>query len=228
MEAEWEQVQTREAVASQLLQFLTGLDAIGELQGPGPALPAAGPEEDYLARADERPDVKVADQNIQIAHQQVRVARAGFFPTVSTEANYFVERTGAAKEVDWDASLKVEVPIFQGGRNKGAVQEAGSALRQAQIKQRQARRTAAREIRDAHAEYEGARARARALTKALEATQENYQLQVEEYRRSLVSNLEVLSILQALQDAQRELIAALYEAHRLYWKLRATAGETLA
>ena len=226
VEAEWEQAQTGETVAAQLLQFLTGLDAVGELADPGPKLPPAEEPEELLAGAESRPDVLAADRSLEISRQQLRVARAKFFPTVTTEGNYFVERSGAAKEVSWDASLKVDVPIFQGGSAVGAAREAASGVRQAQLRLREARRRSAQEIRDAHAEYDGALARVRALTRALEATEENYQLQVEEYRRSLVSNLEVLSVLQALQDARRELIAALYEAHRLYWKLRAASGDT--
>ena len=85
---------------------------------------------------------------------------------------------------------------------------------------------AAQEIRDAYADCEGALARVRALAKALEAIEESYQLQAEEYRRSLVSNLEVLSALKDLQDARRDLIHARFEALRLWWRLRAAAGET--
>ena len=227
VEAEWEQAQTRETIASQLLQFLTGLDAVGELADPGPSLPAAGPPESYLAKADTRPDVKAAEQSAQIARQELKVARAKFFPTVSTEGNYYVERAGAAKEVAWDASLKVDVPLFRGGETMGANRVAESGVRQADLKLRETKRKAAQEIRDAHADYEGALARVRALTKAVEATDESYQLQEQEYSRSLVNNLEVLSALQTLQDSRRELIRARYEALRLYWKLKAAAGESL-
>ena len=224
VEAEWELAQSREVVASQLLEFLTGLDAVGDLAGPGPALPVAGSREAYLAKAVARPDVKAAEQAVEIARLQVKVARAKFFPTVGADGNYYVDRSGSAKEVAWDASLKVDVPIFQGGSAAGASKEAESGARQAEILLSQARRKAAREIRDAYVQYDTALARARALTKALEATEESYQLQVEEYRRNLVSNLEVLATVQTLQDARRELIHVLYEAHRFYWRLRVTAG----
>ena len=227
VEAEWEQAQTREQVSSQLLQFLTGLDAIPDLKDPGPELPAPAPEETYRAKSSTRPDVLAAEQASEIARQELRVARAKFFPTVSLDGNYYVERAGAAQDVKWDASLNVDVPLFQGGGTVGANKEAESGIRQADLKLQRARRVADQEIRDAYAEYGGALARARALTKALEATEESYQMQVQEYRLSLVSNLEVLSTLQTLQDARRDLTSALYDAHRLYWKLRATAGESI-
>ena len=228
VEAEWELAQSRETVATQLLEFLTGLDAVDDLAKPSPTLPASGSEEAYLTKADVRPDVKAAEQAVEISRLIVKVARAKFFPTVGVDGNYYVERSGAAQDVTWDASLKVDVPIFQGGGAVGATKEAESGVRQAEILLQQARRRAVREIRDAYMQYDFAVAHTRALTKALEATEESYQLQAQEYRLNLVSNLEVLSTLQTLQDARRELIHALYDAHRFYWKLKASAGETLS
>ena len=227
VEAEWEQAQTREQVSSQLLKFLTGLDAIAELADPGPELPAPAPEEAYRSKSPTRPDVLAAEQSAVIARLKLKVARAKFFPTVGLDGNYYVERSGAAQDVKWDASLNVDVPLFQGGGAVGAGKEAESGIRQAELKLQQVRRVADQEIRDAYAEYGGALAHARALTKALEATEESYQMQVQEYRLNLVSNLEILSTLQTLQDARRDLTSALYDAHRLYWKLRATAGESI-
>ncbi|MDO8729799.1 MAG: TolC family protein [Candidatus Omnitrophota bacterium] len=227
VEAEWEQAQTREQVSFQLLQFLTGLDVIAELADPGPELPALGPEEAYRAKGPSRPDVKGAEQSLEISRQELKVARSKFFPTAGLEGNYYVERSGAAQDVKWDASLNVDVPLFQGGGAVGANKEAESVVRQADLKLQQTRRVADQEIRDAYTEYGGALARLRALTKALEATEESYQMQVQEYRLNLVSNLEVLSTLQILQDARRDLTSALYDAHRLYWKLQATAGESI-
>ena len=228
VEAEWERSQSRAAVAEQLLEFLTGLNAVGELADPGPNLPAADPEEQLLAKSQDRPDVKASEQGVDIAQQQVRVAKAKFFPTVNAEGNYYVDRAGAAEDVKWDASLKVFVPIFQGGAATGATEEASSVLRQTEILLRQNRRRAAQDVRSAYTEYGSALAQTRALIKALEATEESTQYQAKEYRLNLVNNLEVLAGLQTLQNARREVIHALYEARRLYWKLKVSAGESLS
>ncbi len=228
VEADWEEAQAAEQVASQLLKFLTGLSAVGELADPGPVLPAPLAEDRSPAMARSQPAVKAAEQTVEIARHELRVARSSFFPTADAETNYYVERSGAAETVEWDASLNVDVPIFQGGAALGASKEAGSALRQAELRLQEARRVAGQEIADAQVEYEGARARVRALTKALEATEESYQMQVQEYRLNLVSNLEVLEVLQLLQDSRRLLIQALQEAHRFYWKLQSYSPETLS
>ena len=122
----------------------------------------------------------------------------------------------------------MDVPIFQGGTAVGATREAAYGVRQAELRLQEARRVTDQEIRGAFAEYGGALARVRALTQALEATEESYQMQVAEYRLNLVSNLDVLEALQILQDARRDLIQALHDAHRLYWKLQVACGEPFA
>lgn len=228
VEAEWEAAQSRERVAAQLLEFLTGLPSIGELNDPGPWFAAPSPEAAYLERAFLRPDVKAAREGVDISRQQLKVAQAEFFPSVAGEGSYFVERSGAAQDVKWDASLKVDVPLFQGGAAAGAAKEAASWLRQAEIRAAQARRRSAQEIKDACAQYDAAVARVRALTEAVEAAETSYRLQAEEYRLSLVSNLEVLSSLEAFQEVRRDLARALYEAHRLYWRMKAAAGDSIA
>ena len=133
VEADWETVANQEIVVSQILQFLTGLDTIGELQNPGPVLPAAPPQEQLLARVESRPDVKALEEAVKIARQQKEVAHAEYFPTINANGNYYTERSGAAEDVKWDASLNVDVPLFQGGSAVGATKEAGSVLRQAEL-----------------------------------------------------------------------------------------------
>ena len=67
-----------------------------------------------------------------------------------------------------------------------------------------------------------------ALTGALAAAEESYRLQVEDYRRGLISNLDLLQELRTLQDARRDEIDARHSAKRLYWRLLAATGETLS
>ncbi|MBI4227451.1 MAG: TolC family protein, partial [Candidatus Omnitrophica bacterium] len=168
------------------------------------------------------------EQAARVAKEAVTVAGADRWPTVSLDGTYFVERVGAAKEVAWDAAVEVDVPIFQGGEVTGAIREAESQARQAGWQVSAARRSAVRDVRDRHAQVTTAIAQAEALARALEAADESYRLQVEDYGRSLVNHLEVLQALQALQDVRRDAIHAAYEAKRLAWRLRASVGETPA
>ena len=225
VEAEMEQARTQETTARQLLEFLTGLPRVQAITDPDPTLPAPDAESAYLARASARPDVRAAEEAWRVARKEITVARAGFFPDVDLEGNYYTRRVGNAADVDWDVLLTVSVPIFQGGQNVGAVREARSLERQAKLSFEQKQRQAALDIQDAYAAYTGALARHAALARALEATEQSYRLQAEDFRLSLVNNLDLLQTLQTLEDSRRETLHAAYEAKRLYWQLQAAAGD---
>lgn len=227
VEAELEQTRSSERISQHLLEFLTGLPRIGALTDPDASLPMVDPEEAYLAKAASRPDLRAAQEAWRVAEQAVRTTQGGLFPTVSMDGNYYVDRAGAAEDVKWDASLMVHVPLFQGGQATGAVKEASAQARQARLRYSQQQRSVELDIRDAYVRLDFALAIASAFQKALQAAEESYRLETEDYRLNLVSNLEVLQTLQALQDARRDHIRARFDAKRRYWQLRVATGETL-
>ena len=227
IEAELELVRGEETTARQLLEFLTGLPHLESVADSAPVPPSPASEEDCLAKSTARPDVRAAEEAWRVAQKEVTVARAGFWPTVDVESNYYTERAGAAEDVTWDVMLTVDVPIFQGGETTGEVRQAASRARQAKLRFEQSQRQAALDIRNKYADLQASRQRGAALEKALAAAEENYRLQAEDYRHNLVSNLDVLQSLRELEDARRDVIHAVHETKRRYWALRVAAGETL-
>ena len=225
VEAEMELVRGRETTAAHLLEFLTGLPQIGPLADPDEMVLALAPEDDYVSKGLVRPDVHAAEEAWRVAQKEVRVAQAGFWPTVDAEGNYYVDRAGAAQDVTWDATLTVEVPLFEGGKNLGAVREAGAHEREMRLTFERTRREAVLDVHDACAKLQAELTRRAALQRALEAAEENYRLQTEDYRRSLVNNLDVLQALATLQDSRRDVIESIYEVKRLYEQLRAATGD---
>ena len=225
VEAELEQVRSAETTARQLLEFLTGLARLEGVSDQDVALGALAPAETYISKAAARPDVRAAEEAWHLAQHEVSVARADYWPEVDLEGNYYTERVGNAKDVTWDVLLTVDVPIFQGGSAKGAVRSAASRARQAELRFEQTRRAAELNIRDRYALLQAAFARTRALDQARQAAEENYRLQLEDYRLSLVNILDVLGTLRDLEDVRREVIHADYELKRLHWQLLVATGE---
>lgn len=227
-EAELELVRSREAIAAHLLEFLTGLPrVVGPLADSDQMVLALAPEEEYLAKAQTRPDVLAAHEAWTVTQKAGQVAKSGFWPTVDAEGNYYVDRAGVSQDITWDATLTVEVPLFEGGANLGAVREAQARAREAKLTLELATRQAVLDARDIHARLQAELARRAALQRALEAAEDNYRLQNEDYRRSLVNNLDVLQALETLQDSRRELIQSAYETKRLYDELRAATGDVI-
>jgi len=227
VEAQLEQAHSSEEVSQHLLEFLTGLDHADALADPNVALPTLETEATYLAKAATRPDLRASEEAWHVADKALRVAQGGLFPTVSVDGNYYTDRVGVSGDVKWDAALMVNVPIFQGGQAVGAIREAAAKAREAKLSYTRQQRNVALDIRDAYAQVDSALVITQAFRTALEAAENSYRLETEDYRLNLVSNLEVLQTLQALQDARRDDIHARYDAKRLYWHLRVATGDLL-
>lgn len=227
IEAEIELIRGRAIASRQLLEFLTGLPRVDALADSAQPLPLLASQETYLNHADVRPDVRADEEAWRVAQRQVAIAKGGLWPTARLEGNYYAERAGVLKDTTWDALLLIDVPIFQGGKGAGAVKEAKARERAAKLLFDQTKRKAILDIRNSYTNLQAALTRRAALQQARQAAETNYQLQTDDYQKSLISNLDLLQALQQLQDARREMIHATYEAKRLYWQLRIAAGETL-
>ncbi len=225
-EADLESARNKETITRNLLEFLTGLDEIPAITDTVIQLNPLDEEKTYLAKADTRADVLAAQDAWKVSEKAVTVAQAKLWPTVTADGNYYTDRAGVSQDIKWDVTLKVTVPLFQGGEAVGGIQEALSKSRQARWHYVERQRSAELDIENAYARLRDAVTVNGLLEQALLAAEESYQLQVEDYRRSLVNNLDVLQALQTLEGARRDHIHALREAKRLYWQLRAAIGQT--
>lgn len=224
VEADIEVARSQEVIARQLLEFLIGGPA-GQLKDTRELPPALMPESYYVAMADGRPDVQATKFGWEYYKSAARVQDSYFLPTVDVNGNYYTQRTAFDKGVDWDVTLSVNVPLFDGGLTLGKSQEAWLQADQARLDYHRTRRKAPYDIMDAYTRLRSAMAVHEARHKQYATAKLNYYLQRRDYQRSLVSNLDVLASIQTLQNAQREYIHALYEAKRQYWNLRVAVGQ---
>lgn len=227
-EAELEGVRSQMEVSRQLLEFLTG-ERIEKVRDSQDGLSFGGGSSEispeYTNLASHRADVLAAKEAWSAAQKKITVARAGWWPTAGLDGSYYTKRVGNSSDVTWDFTFKVDVPIFDGGETFGAVREAQALANQAQLSLQETQRSAVLEIQNAGTRFQTALKRRNALQKALRAAEKNYQLQKEDYQKSLVNNLDVLQSLQDLQSVRRDFIAARFDAKRMYWSLKVAVGE---
>jgi outer membrane protein len=131
---------------------------------------------------------------------------------------------GSYEENDWDATLTVNVPLFDGLNNVGQLAQARSQANGAELKLSEVKRKALLEIRNAYSKWLSSRLKVEAFDLAAKASEKNYKLQVEDFQKSLVSNLDVLQALEDLQVARRDLIVAQGNAARAYWAVKVSVG----
>lgn len=184
---------------------------------PPPAL------EGYLARIESRPDVAAARDAFQAAERRVDLARAGYFPELALQANYYGYRPPARTNNKWDASAVVSLPLFAFGANRAETAATRASAEREALVLRSARRAAELDARNAHRDFSSALRQLEIQRKAGDLSRRDYRLQNADERRGLVTSIEVLQSLDRLNISTLALNDALVQA-----RLAAIALETAA
>jgi outer membrane protein TolC len=159
------------------------------------------------------------------AQKNVAFARSGFFPSVSLEGDYYTHLDTTPTDRRWDAVLKISVPIWEGTTTFGLVKEAGAKAMESELLFKRAGRLVNRDIHNAYSNAQYAFSRLAILEKALKSAELNYTLQMNDYEKNVVNNLDVLTAIQDLADVRRSYNSILYASKRYYLQLQVAAGE---
>lgn len=214
-EARIEQLKGAQTVTWEALKFITGLTETRKLTdavSPADELP---PVESLIEQARaRRPDIQALQAEVKAAEEGPGIARASYLPTAALEGNYFTHREGAAADIDWDMLLSVEVPLFEGRVTQARLSEAYSLIRSARLQQDRLERNVTLEVNRATSDVQSLHSEMAALEKAVSSAQENYEIVQAEYRQGIVTNIEVLTAFNTLEQARLGLDRARYQ-----WKL---------
>ena len=218
-----ELVKSQELVARELLEFLIARP-VGEVIESKLDF-SLKPESEYLDKASSRTDVQAANFAWQVNQKNITIAKSGFLPTLNLEGDYFGHRSSAPTDSRWDSLLTIDVPIFEGTTTYGKVKEAISKAKESELLFKRSGRLASQDIHDAYVSAQAAFLRTNVLEKALKSAEKNYDLQIQDYKLSVVNNLDVLTAIQSLEDVRRNFNRVSYESKRFYWQLLSAAGE---
>jgi outer membrane protein len=224
LKAQQAQVKGQILVARELLAFLTGLEPSVTLEAVGAGLPALDEAGVYLKGSEQRPELLAAARAVDLARAQVGIARGGRGPSVDLNADYFVLREGASKDVAWDATLVATLPLFAGFTVSSQVKQAEGILRQAELAQARAQRLAKQDVSSLLQTLGSELEQAQALQEALLLAEKNYEADAKDYNLGLVTNVQVLQSLANAKDTQRSLNHARYSAFIDARRLSAAAG----
>jgi len=170
------------------------------------------PEVDLVAlRAQEadRAAVAGAEANVQMRREAVRVYRADRYPALRFSMSYggqaYPSGTFPAYRDfrrDWSASLSLSMPLFDGGRTRGAVQQAQAELMRAETQLQQTREAVAIDVEQARSELVRARALVSARRQTVTQATRAHQLATVRYANQITSAIEVSDARLALQQAR--------------------------
>jgi outer membrane protein len=121
-------------------------------------------------------------------------------------------------------TLQISMPIFDGGLIAGQIHQNHEQMREDRIDVEQLQRTADQDTRTAYANFDAAVAQILVLREAATLAAKDFEAQVDDYRRGVVSNLDVLTALQDYQSARIQLHDANMTARLDLINLHVAAG----
>lgn len=199
------------------LGFLIGQDVRNSLLVDVTPRPSEiSDEKDTLLFVQNRSDIQALREKVVSKRYAVKVAKSGFWPKADLLGDYYTHRTGFQKEIDWDVTFNLDVPLYQGGNIKSQSREAASRLRQAELELENLTRQVGTEIRRTRSNLNSSVIESQILEEAFDKAKQSYDMQVKEYRLGLVNNLEVLQAMNSMQDARQKLDRALLQS-KLHW-----------
>ncbi|MSR77183.1 MAG: TolC family protein [Candidatus Omnitrophica bacterium] len=212
-------------IQKRILEFLTGISLEDRaLEQIAHLHEAPKPLESYLPDVKNRFDVQVAEQAMKVAFQNTIVTQSKLWPKITLDNNAYDQREGSLASVDWDLLLTVKVPLFQGGGAVGELKSAYSDWKKAKLTYEKTKREAELDLKKNYSSWNTTQKQFRALEEALKTSEENYRLQREDYSRSLVSNLDVLSALESLNQTRQRANEIFYQLQENYWQFQIARG----
>ncbi len=181
--------------------------------------------EEAEAKVDDRPDVKAAKSNVDIADAELLQAHGEHLPSVAIAGQYYLQKDGDSPTADWNIQLVASLPLFEGGQVVAQEDSAASKKRQAEMNLSLTRRTAFDDVREAYKSLIDSTSETDAYQKAVDAYQADYLDVLHDYKLNLTTNLQLLQTMTSLETTQISYLKAKYQAlYDQIW-LKVATGE---
>lgn len=152
------------------------------------------------------------DYAVKIAKEQLRVAKAGYLPTLSVGGSYDWDTAGLSgfDKDDWKVQGGLIWTPWDGGATQAQVKQAKENVKIAQEQLLQARETVELEVRQDYLNILSYREQIRATEAAVAQAEEAYKIAAVRYSSGVGINLDVLDAELQLNTARTNYITALY------------------
>jgi len=227
----------------QLAQAQTGLDTaqlnllrligapLGSTVSPTDTMrfePQMPPETgDAIRRAlDDRVELRIAAEQLRLAQAERSAALAEWAPSVAAFGEYGSSGL-KPNEVNLPTraiGIRVDVPVFNGGRTKAEVQAATSQVRQAEMQLSDLRAGVEKDVRQALDLMRTRDQQMRAAQKNFQLAERELALAQDRFQNGVADNIELTSAQTALENARQVLVASLAQFNMARLNLDSALG----
>lgn len=190
-------------------------------------------DEDELARlVRARPVLNAAQEAIAMRQEAVKIAQADRLPNVVLQGTMGFQGFPDSPmppgfdqwRKDWSIALALSVPIFDGFRTRGRIDQARADLRLAQVEEAQLREALDLQVQAALAEYRTAQAQIEARRQTVTLAERALELAEARFGNGLSTQLEVSDAALLLDQARVNEVQALYDYVQALAQLERLSG----
>lgn len=212
---------------------LVNLPAERPIAPATPLAPAVADVDRAALRAalERRPALRALDEQVAAREGAVRIARAERLPSIGAAANFayqaFPDQVSPFDtdwRRDWSVGVQASVPIFNGFRTRGQVDQARAELRIAELQRAQLRQGLELELEAALGEFDAARAQIEARRATVAQAQRALELAELRFRSGLATQLDISNARLLLQQARVHEAQALYNYVNALARLERVSG----
>jgi outer membrane protein TolC len=182
---------------------------------PFSAAPPIGFDEALEQALGHRADLKAAEAQVRAAELARSAARAERLPSFSINANYGEIGTNPAQaKVTYTVAGTLRVPIWQGGRTEGEIEQSEAALAQRRAEIEDLRSEIESEVRNAYLDLRAAASQVEVARKNLEVSRETLTLTRQRFDAGVTDSVEVVETEQTVAGAELDYVNSVF-AHNL-------------
>ena len=174
----------------------------------------------------ERMELRIASGQVRIAQAERGAAAAERLPSVAAFGEYGSSGL-QPNELNLPTraiGIRIDVPVFNGGRTRAEIQAAASRLRQAEMQLSDLRIAVEKDVREALDLLETREQQMRAAQKNLDLAQRELALAQDRFQNGVGDNIEVTSAQTAVENARQMLVGSLAQFNVARLNLSAAMG----
>lgn len=168
-------------------------------------------EGDAVARAlRSRPDLRAAQEAINASRQGIAAVKAERMPIIGAYADDGLNAKPGGNVLNtYNWGIQVSLPIFEGGRRDGRVQEQEAQLRELEVRQRDLQQQVSIEVRGALLDLTSASEQVDAARERTRLAEQELSQARERFRAGVAGNADVVTASIGLNAARTQLVDAL-------------------
>lgn len=179
---------------------------------PAPSIGMEGALDQALRR---RSDLQAAEAQVRAAQRALSAARAERLPSLSLSANYgAIGATPDHSHGTFAVEGSLNLPLWEGGRVAGDIEQAQSTLAQRQAELQDLHAQIEADVRKAYLDLEAAGSQVEVAQENVEVSQENLKLTRQRFDAGVADNVEVVQSQESVASAELDYIDSVF-AHNL-------------